>query len=204
MTMCPHNIKIIDNFLPEDFQNYSNELLTGSNFPWYFNAATIVDKNLVKHLLDSKTYDVPQFTHTFVREGQNTSGASNLFAPIVQFLVANEDLGSFEINRVKANLTWPSINCSTDHHCPAHVDITEDVKRPLKGFTAIYYVNDSDGDTIFFKDRTDLNVDLEEITRVTPKKGRLVLFDMNVVHAGQVPINTQSRVVLNMNFIREV
>jgi hypothetical protein len=39
-----------------------------------------------------------------------------------------------------------------------------------------------------------------EISRVTPKKGRLVLFDGGVLHAGQPPKTSEVRCVININF----
>ena len=65
----------------------------------------------------------------------------------------------------------------------------------LTGYKSlIYYVNDSDGDTIFFNDN------LKEIKRVNPKKGKAVLFDSNILHCGSNPINTLNRVVINFIF----
>jgi Rps23 Pro-64 3,4-dihydroxylase Tpa1-like proline 4-hydroxylase len=196
-------MKIIDDFLPEKFQDFLFKSFTDTNFPWYLNDGTILTAEKRAPLLDSKTYDNCQFTHTFVRDGQATSNAWSSLASIAQYLIMREDLGELDIFKVKLNLTTPNHNYPNDHHYPAHVDVTNEDTTPAEGYTAIYYVNDSDGDTIFFKDRTDLNIDFEEIARVTPKKGRVVLFDTKTFHAGQAPINTQTRLVLNMNFLKK-
>ena len=58
----------------------------------------------------------------------------------------------------------------------------------------IYYINDSDGDTIFF------NKKLKEIKRVTPKKNTAVLFDSNILHCGCNPIKSSMRGVINFIF----
>ena len=60
--------------------------------------------------------------------------------------------------------------------------------------TFLYYVNDSDGDTIFF------NKNKKEIKRVKPKKGTGVLFKSNTLHAGSNPINSDKRMVINYIF----
>ena len=63
--------------------------------------------------------------------------------------------------------------------------------------TLLYYVNDSDGDTLFFDN--DLNI----TKRVTPKKNRAILFDSNMLHAGANPIKNETRIVINIIFKME-
>ena len=91
--------------------------------------------------------------------------------------------------RIKANLNSNKTGYKKSSHQPIHND------THLTGFKSlIYYVNDSDGDTIFFNDN------LKEIKRVNPKKGKAVLFDSNILHCGSNPINTLNRVVINFIF----
>ena len=42
--------------------------------------------------------------------------------------------------------------------------------------------------------------DLNVVKQVSPKKGRFFIFKGNYLHAGQHPINSWGRVVINMNF----
>ena len=75
---------------------------------------------------------------------------------------------------------------------PIHLD------KPSKGYMSLlYYVNDSDGDTIFF----DKNIRM--IKRVNPKKNRAILFDSNILHAGSNPIKSKKRIVINTIFKME-
>ena len=60
-------------------------------------------------------------------------------------------------------------------------------------YTGIYYVNDCDGDTFLF-DGT------KEIAKISPKKGRIVIFDGKTLHAGSHPYNSDFRMVINFNF----
>jgi hypothetical protein len=75
-------------------------------------------------------------------------------------------------------------------------------------YTFLYYVNDSDGDTILFNELRDArNSDTyqyDEFTlfkRVTPKRGRAILFNGMYYHSSSQPQNHHSRVILNINFI---
>ena len=61
----------------------------------------------------------------------------------------------------------------------------------------LYYVNDSDGDTVFFKDD-----EKTEIKRVTPKKGRGVFFDGSIKHCSTRPSKSH-RCIFNYGFLGE-
>jgi Rps23 Pro-64 3,4-dihydroxylase Tpa1-like proline 4-hydroxylase len=88
---------------------------------------------------------------------------------------------------------------------PPHADtieIIEDGVDCLGYKTLLYYVNDSDGDTIFYNECfTGQPVGLvTEQQRVTPKKGRAVIFNSNQIHSGSCPSVNDSRIVINCVF----
>ncbi len=58
----------------------------------------------------------------------------------------------------------------------------------------LYYINDTDGDTVFYSEDKK-----QEIYRVTPKKGRCVIFDGGIYHASSTPTLTD-RAIINYNF----
>lgn len=60
-------------------------------------------------------------------------------------------------------------------------------------YVCLYYVTDSDGDTVFY------GVNGDEIKRVSPKKGRIIFFDGSIYHAASQPTTTL-RAVLNYGF----
>ena len=59
-----------------------------------------------------------------------------------------------------------------------HVDTDEE------HVVLLYYVNDSDGDNYFYKKE---NNELKIIHKETPKKGKLILMDGNLIHASSSP-----------------
>ena len=77
--------------------------------------------------------------------------------------------------------------------------------------TALYYVNDSDGDTYFFNkfqyneddDKIDISQykNLKIVKQISPKKGRMVLFNTSQLHSGSHPIDHDKRIVINYNCI---
>ena len=76
-----------------------------------------------------------------------------------------------------------------------HIDIYS-----RKHLVCLYYVCDSDGDTIIYnereKDRPDGIYTIKQ--KVTPKQGRVVLFDGWLMHTAEQPINNV-RCIVNYN-----
>ena len=76
-----------------------------------------------------------------------------------------------------------------------HIDIYS-----RKHLVVLYYVCDSDGDTIIYNEREKETPDgvytIKE--RVTPKQGRVVLFDGWLMHTAEQPINNV-RCIVNYN-----
>ena len=171
----------------------------GSNFPYFYSSESCVpaeykeDENEDKRLtgatlIDGNAIEAPQFTHLFVSDGAVNSEAYKNVAPILNKVVDLVD-GDYFVAKCKVNMNLVDFRFEGKYHTP-HID---------NGFedqvTAIYYVNDSDGDTFFFDDSGKV------IKRVTPKKGTLVMWKGKVFHAKASPIKTTSRVVININLL---
>ncbi len=73
-------------------------------------------------------------------------------------------------------------------HYAAHIDF------PFAHTVLLYYVNDADGATVFF------NQQKKVVEEVTPKKGRLLVFDGTVYHGGGIP-RKGPRCVVNYNIL---
>ena len=69
--------------------------------------------------------------------------------------------------------------------CSWHVDkLTEDLKHK----TAIYYVNTNNGYTLF------------KNKKVNCEKNKIVIFDANQKHKAKIQTNTDTRIVININY----
>jgi hypothetical protein len=100
-----------------------------------------------------------------------------------------------EILRIKANIL--NKTDKQNHIHPPHVDMT------TPHMVLLYYVNDSDGDTVIF----DQKYDDGEVPRLTvnraisPKAGAAILFDGLTYHSSSSPQYAEKRIILNINFL---
>lgn len=179
------DIVIIDNIVEEHIQNNIEQLFHSQSLPWYYYPGTVNSQT-------SNYFDSPQFVHILAEDGKQYS--NNLIDLLPLISAIPYDVSS--IMRIKCNFKQPRYdlkNCS-----PPHVD-----SNNLNFITGVYYVNDSDGDTILYSQLND-NINypetFTEINRVTPKKGRMILFDGRRYHSSSSPIKHSTRVVLNFNF----
>ena len=173
--------KIYDNFLDEqDFLNLKSIMLSG-NFPWHYNERTSGDymENQTFYRDDkssAKSSDY-QFTHIFYSNYQVNSPFFYLVSPLIQ------KINPSSIMRIKANLTN-----KTDRSMVYgfHVD-QPDAPSNLK--SAVYYVNTTNGPTLF-----------EDGTEIESVENRLVIFDTNLVHSAVSQTDEKARIVINFNF----
>jgi hypothetical protein len=186
----------IDDVIPEALQNTIESILLGEGFPLYLHKETV---NYVKNGNNSDLYwdknskDAPQFVHGIVKNECQTSEYWSVIRPLLYFLIAkvNKEL---TVDRCKVNVNYTHNQFTDSQHYPPHKDPAEP-----GNYTAIYYVNDCDGDTILFKEPSEHNLDgeYEVAKRVTPKKGRIVFFPSNTVHCGTPPKTSELRCVIN-------
>ena len=99
------------------------------------------------------------------------------------------------ILRMKMNFNFPFIGSTEKNYGIPHVDLPEEEAYT----TCIYYVTDGDGDTILFNEKKGHIGKLTIQKRVSPKKGRIILFDGNTLHAASPPISNRPRIVININ-----
>ena len=94
--------------------------------------------------------------------------------------------------RAKSTILFPPSK-KQKQESDIHIDSNEIVMDNL-----LYYVNDSDGDTILYEnDRETI------IKRITPKAGRLVYFNGDIPHCASRPSENLKRMVLNINVSKE-
>lgn len=189
------NVCVIDDFLTDEWAlEVFNAVVFGK---FLFNERTANSKNYSGELA-KKLQDAPQFVASYMRGNILDDGAPHFLPYLFAGVVASKTgIDTTKILRCKANINLPLNGQVDGSFYEPHVD-DPDLLGVQDFVTAIYYVDGSSGDTLFF-DR-DNNGCLTELQRVSPKKNRFVYFDGAILHAGSPPVSGK-RVVLNMDFL---
>ena len=184
-------IIIKDDFLTEADKNEIENIITSNYFPWFiteqrFRTTELSQLDKLKKSGFKKTSlikESSQFVHMFLDNVTNKkSDYYRLITELLKKLNLNCDVFRAKVNYLSQTLSFKKNNFHTPHN---------DFEFNHK--VVIYYVVDSDGDTLFFNKKGDI------INRVKPKKGRCVIFDGNILHASQNPIKSTERIVININ-----
>jgi hypothetical protein len=178
--------QIFDNVLTKEEADKIEEILLGKKISWHRRPSTVGDYN---RSTSKKQAEFPFFNHLLIIDDESYSDYGNKigYSLIKKFLVRTS-MGADIIMRAMVNLTTIQ---NTKYPSPPHVDNNK------KHYVVIYYVNDCDGDTVFFKDFNSGKI----IKKVSPKKGRFLLFDGSNYHGGMPPKKSNTRVVINYNLI---
>ena len=193
-----HEVLVIDDFISKEYQEQikntliGEALFNGHEFPWHY----IED---VTACGDHDSQHRPALYHQymdFINENQKPvvdSKFHDLFVPLLQ-RGSFKGLGTTKVNALQGRsfLQFPLNLKNYDVDNP-HIDLVEGHKH----IVVLYYVCDSDGDTIIYNEKTKS----DEYTikeRVTPKQGRVVIFDGGLYHTAEQPINNV-RCVVNYN-----
>ena len=129
-----------------------------------------------------------------------TSVNSTVSVPIINSLIEKTKIEIKDIYFNRAFLQLPLDEKFVKEHNGLHIDLPQD------HIACVYYVNDSDGDTILYEQTRyntkagSKNVELVEHMRVTPKKGRLVMFDGARYHCSSQPRDSY-RCIINFDLI---
>jgi hypothetical protein len=183
--------------IDKDYADILSELMLGNEINWYWNGATVYNTD-IGVVFDSKTKDNPQFTHTIYHNNVPQTEQYHYFTEMVRHLEPH--IGKIKrVIRIKANLMVKDSSYPDGFYNGAHIDSSGD---NLLSF--VYYVNDSDGDTVIFDEHLDGNphnlTELTEVDRQTPKAGTGIVFNSQRVHTSSTPRFTDRRVVINYVF----
>ena len=182
-------MEIIDNFFNQEDQDFlENLLFIEEQFPWYLaHTSNSTPHSYIQKIRQNVGLpfekEFHQFVHTFYEdEKQNSSHWSYL----EKIFKSNKHVPINNFFRVKANLNVQIIGATKDTHGALHQDHPESMFQSI-----LYYVNDADGDTLLFDNKKNV------VEKVSPKKGRAIIFDSHTFHAASPPLNHKIRVVVN-------
>ena len=196
-------ILVIDDFIDKEYQEKIRKILLGEipfkfkadgeeielDFPWFF----IED---VTAAGDHDSQHRCALSHQYVSfegssPGEVDTEFHELFIPLLQRAAMKIGIGEINVLQGRSFLQFP-LQLKDDTVDTPHIDLEN-----WRHFVVLYYVCDSDGDTLIYNEQVKSDTyTLRQ--RVTPKQGRVVLFDGSYYHTAEQPLNN-IRCVVNYN-----
>lgn len=189
---------VYDDILPVSYQEEIKNTMLGINFPWFFTKDVTNNKDL------EYGNNAPACTHNFVINSQIASQYWSLVSLLPH--IAAEKIGTTlsGVSRVRSFLQFP-----------LHTSVFKDLVDPLHidsmnpHVAMVYYVADSDGCTILANKQYEAGKpfesgiyakDYDELYRVMPKQGRVLIFNGAYYHTAEQPRGSNMRCIINFNF----
>ena len=188
-------ILIIDNILSKKEQEEIEKTLISEsqirNFNWFF-----ID-DVTK--IDNKHQKRPGFCHFFFKNNLIYSNFFGLIKSLAEKISKKIKLKNSTIIEARSFLQLPlNKNFIGEGVDTPHLD------RTTPHIVFLYYVTDSDGDTVIYnyKSKNEKDIpyfeDIKELKRIKPKKGRVVVFDGLYWHTAEQPTK-DVRCIINFN-----
>ena len=188
---------VIDNLIEMSYQEKIKEYLLDVNFPWYYQHDASFG------VRDTEQSKFPIFSHIFRTDRVLLSNQYELFEQIAMIATDSIEYNCVDVDTCRAYLQLPLSETFRRKDLDyLHIDTTDN------HLVVLYYVNDSDGDTILtseiydgkYRDYYMKADDGNIITRVTPKQGRILMFNGNHYHT-TTQCKDNIRCVVNYNII---
>ena len=177
----------ISGFLSSEQEDRIEEYFLHNKFPWFYHSQTVTGSG-------NSIYDDFGFlTHNYLLEGEEQ-------CPDLQYIINLVNIERFMeeyevgdgLYNAHANLFLQRDRSIIPH---PHIDFWDH-----KHTVVLYYINDCDGDTIFYnKSLDDELIDVKEWRRESPKKGDFLVFDGSIYHSPTCPIESKNRFTLNFD-----
>jgi hypothetical protein len=190
--MIDNGILILDDVLPKTYVQQIEQTILEGITPWY----------LLKDITSGDASTERNYGFTHFLGGSRTSDASPLLSFLTPVAYASADAAGIKFDSILHARMFMQIPRNTNvTHNKAHID------TPENHMVVLYYVNDSDGDTFIFDETRDsITEDNRHLITskththkaITPKAGRIVVFNGHRYHASSCP-QQHVRCVINYN-----
>jgi Rps23 Pro-64 3,4-dihydroxylase Tpa1-like proline 4-hydroxylase len=173
-------IEVYDNLISKNYLRDIQNYFIGGNAQWtYMPSMTYgnTEENIQSFGFSIGICDHGNF--------QNTYPATLLKGLLYQI---QEKTNKNQILRSRIDMTVYNPN---KYRHEIHIDLPKEIDN----ITTIFYLNDSDGNTLLY----DLNDNV--LQEVEPVENRLLVFSGDIPHTGHSPSKNKSRVLINTNYI---
>lgn len=199
-----NDIFVFDDFIPLWYQDEIERILL-DEAQWMLKYDITYSRDIFDKLvkIQPELRPRPGFHHALVANGQSVSPIHLFLKPMLYTACEKIGVKLVDVMLGRSFLQLPLSNINYDIKDPLHVDSYNE------HMVFLYYVVSSDGQTLLTDCRSDFS-DSENnlidkrwdkcniIKRITPKKGRLVLFDGRHYHAAEQSKDS-IRCIINYN-----
>jgi hypothetical protein len=172
------------------------ELLMGSEIPWYLCVTDYYNEN--------KDQNSHKWQHIAYHKGVGSSFVGPYLEMAVWDALSKSGQDVDELIRIRCSVT----EIVNQHYVGgAHVD------TDTPHMTALFYINDSDGDTILYNEKFDPDLGLNQYDyykqivkeptvkhTVTPEANKMFWFDGLYYHSSNSPTSVSKRFIINVNY----
>ena len=195
-------IYVIDDFIDLEYQEDIRSILLagyqyqGKDFPWHYIGDVTAEGDADSQNRAALAHEYIVFDEDQSVEDQKATEEIDhfhyLFLPMLKHVCVRMNIKKINVLQGRSFLQFP-LNLKDKTVDTPHVDLQQE------HLVALYYVCDSDGDTIIYNERHQpANKEYTIKQKVTPKQGRMVLFDGSLYHTAEQP-KRNVRCVVNYN-----
>lgn len=190
---------VLDNVVPIDTQEEIKNIMFNTLFPWFFrNSLSLNCDKMFSH----NYTNAPGFAHVFCND-------DGLIGNFFEFLKPIVDNSCSRLNVTPKVLTYGRtfLQMPVTTHSGLTIPHIDDSNR--EHLVLVYYVLDSDGDTVLFDRKYDFTSKVRDsspllendiVQRVTPRQGSVLAFNGNTYHANILP-KQHMRCIINFNLL---
>lgn len=195
---------VIDNFLPDQLSNRLYDLIVTKKLVSLYPlpVSALYYENVNKDLFQETSAYSRMLARGNALECELAREiVSTLISEISEKIKVRFAVSSIRINYMNRSCAEPTLKYDVPH-----VDINK-----IEGnmYTLMYYLNDSDGDTILYKETcrgtfymNEVPKSLTCLSRIPPRRNRIAIFKANTLHSAPACCS-QDRYVINLNITTE-
>ena len=195
-------IYVIDDFIDLEYQEDIRSILLsdyqyqGKDFPWHYIGDVTAEGDADSQNRAALAHEYIIYDEDQSIEDQKATEEIDhfhyLFLAMLKHVCVRMNIKKINVLQGRSFLQFP-LNLKDKTVDTPHVDLQQE------HLVALYYVCDSDGDTIIYNERHEPADKVYTVKqRVTPKQGRMVLFDGSLYHTAEQP-KRNVRCVVNYN-----
>jgi hypothetical protein len=195
---------VIDNFLSKETSDklynliISKKIISLDQLPVNVNRYKNVNEDIFQ---ETKSYSKILWLKNTIQDMSAAEILNILIADILDKINVKFVITSIRINHMNKSCNEPTLKYDIPH-----VDLRTIGKNM---YTLIYYLNDSDGDTILYTETSkgtiyehNIPKNLKCLARILPKKNRVVIFNASQLHSAP-SYCFEDRYVINLNITTE-